>query len=528
MATELTQSQIEAIENYGDEIKQLKDFQTGIQTRPGMYLGSLQNKGLQSMIKEIYQNAIDQLVDQTSPCNWVGFSYNEQTLEIQVSDNGKGFPRDKVITIMTTLHTSKNFEKKKGDYSAGTNGCGSGIVCALSSRFQVCSYKYDGTAFKVDFVNGYPTTKDPVGIPNKQKRQGTTITFVPNIDILGETNLSWSHVYRFVKLILSFTPIGSVVDFRGVDKNGVEHKEKIVNKDGIITDIIMKSQHPLVKPIICFMDDGERKLEIAFTIDSGGKDGPDPIEDVTSFANWSPTMGGTHVDGSLNGICKWFTQYMNGIFLAGTQQKNKKNPTKVIAADIKTGLKVIINAAHLEPQYSAQAKEVLSNPDMIDFCSNVVTNSLQEWAKNNPNDLLKLCKYFKDIAELRIKQNNEKVKIVNKYQSNAITGYPDKYVKPIKQKKEFFIVEGDSASASVTSGRDINYQGLYGIKGKLPNAFRTPKAAFLSNAEIQGIIKIVTGQDAARYNRNFDAYKDVEWEKIIIASDADIDRNHYF
>lgn len=456
---ELTELQRSAIDNYGDEIKQLKDFQTGVQKRPGVYIGSLQNKGLQSMVKEIYQNAVDQLVDPTSPCNWISFTYNENTLETIVEDNGKGFPKDKVITILTTMHTSKNFEKRPYEYSSGTNGAGSAIVNALSSVFNIESYKYDGTAFRVEFINGYPKTKAPVNIPNKSKKQGTKISFIPNGDILGEMNLSWKHMYKFIKIILSFTPIGSTVDFCGIDKQGVEHKEKIVNKDGIITDIIMKSTHPMVKPIICFADDGYRKVEAAFTFDSGDKDGPDPIEDVTSFANWSPTMGGTHIEGCTQGICKFFTQYMNNIYLAGNQQKNKKNPTKVMPVDIKTGLKVVINAAHLEPQYSAQAKEVLSNPDMLDFATNTIMNGLEKWAKDNPNDLLKLCKYFKDIAELRIKQNSEKVKIVNKYQANTITGYPDKYVKPIKQKKEFIIVEGDSAAGTVTKGRDINTQG---------------------------------------------------------------------
>ena len=114
----------------------------------------------------------------------------------------------------------------------------------------------------------------------------------------------------------------------------------------------MKSSKPMIKPIICFSDNGTCRLEVAFTYDSGDKEGPDFNEDVTSFANWSPTMGGTHVEGCLNGICKFFIQYMNNIFLAGSQQKKSKNPLKVTAADIKTGLKIIINAAHLNPEYS--------------------------------------------------------------------------------------------------------------------------------------------------------------------------------
>ena len=519
--TNLTQEQIEAINNYSGQIKQLKDFQTGIRSRSGMYIGSLQNKGFRSQVKEIFQNSVDQLTDSQSPCNWIYFFYNQNTLEVIVEDNGLGIPAEKLITILTTMHTSKNFEKTPGKYTSGFNGMGLSVVCALSTTMIVETYKYDGTAYRLELHEGYPKTKAPVKIPNKSKKQGTKIYFIPDTTIMGEIDVDWKSLYKFIKLIMSLTPLGSAIDFEAIDSTGASHKEKIINKDGIITDLIMKSTHPMVKPIICFADNGICKVEVAFCFDSGGKDGPDPIEDITSFANWSPTTGGTHTDGCLQGICKFFTQYMNNIFLASNQQKNKKNPLKVTAADIKTGLKIVINAAHLEPEYSAQAKEVLSNPDMLEFATNTVIQGLQEWAKNNPNDLLKLCKYFKDIAELRVKQNSEKVKIVNKYQSNAITGYPEKYVKPIKQRKEFMIVEGDSALSSATDGRDINSQGIYGIRGKLPNAFRTPRNTFLANEEIQGIIKIVTGQDASKFDRKFDPYKDIEWEKIIFMTDAD-------
>lgn len=367
---------------------------------------------------------------------------------------------------------------------------------------------------------GYPDG-ELKSIPNKNKFNGTVLEFVPSAQVFGDNlHLDWKRVYNLIKQIVSRTPIGTTVEFEAVDSQGIVHKEKIINKDGIIRDLIEKSLHPMIKPITVFNDTGEMKLEAAFLFDSGDKDGPSAQEEVVSFCNMCPCIG-THLDGTLKGICSFFTQYMNNIYLGSTsQQKNsKKAPLKVIPADIKTGLVLSINAAMLVPNLIGQSKEILSNPEMEPFCSETVINGLQEWAKNNPNDMLKLCKYFKDIAELRVKQNNEKVKIVNKYQSNSITGYPDNYTKPVKARKELFIVEGKSAGGSVISGRDINTQGCYSIRGKIPNAFRTPRNTLLQNAEIQGFIKIITGQDISRYNKNFDPIKDIEWEKIIIASD---------
>lgn len=441
MANNLNQAEINAIENYSDEIKTLKDFVSACRRMPGMYIGGVSNRGYLSLIREIYQNSVDQLVKPGSPATEVYLYYNMQTLQVTVRDNGLGLPYKDMERILTVPNTSKNYEKRVGEYSSGKHGIGCKATNALSSRLIARSYKYDGTAMEFTTTEGYPdkfkNKSNPYPIKNKNKFQGSEITFYP-CEILGEINLDWKVVYTQMKRILLRSKLGAILHFEAVDSNGVTHKEDIVNKDGIIGDLIEKSHNPICRPITVSQDNGYMKLEAAFVFDAGGKDGPSSTEEVISFCNMCPTQLGTHEDGVVDGITKWFVKYINNIYLS-----NSKSKTTVIAADIKTGLIVSINAAMLEPIFVGQAKEQLSNPEMAPFCRDTVMNTLDEWSKANPQDLAKLCKYFKEIAEVRIKSSGEKLKIVTRYQENSLTGYPRKYKKPLKAKRDFMIVEGD-------------------------------------------------------------------------------------
>lgn len=452
----LSKEMIESIDNYNDDIKELKDFVSAVRKRPGMYLGPIGNRGFLNMMREIFQNCIDQILDPTSPANWFSFYYDERTLEVVVEDNGKGLPFNSMIKILTKQHVSKNFEKKLFQYSSGMNGVGAKIVNALSESFTAESYRYDGTAAKVNFIKGYPKTNEPVVIKNKECKQGSRITFVPDQVVLGDINLEWKVVYHLIKNILSLTPIGSICDFTAIDINGKKITEHIVNSDGIITNLIMNVKQPMIKPITIGYDDGVHKLEAAFCYDTGGESGPDDLC-TTSFCNFCPTIGGTHVDGTIEGITRWFTMYMNNIYLANQKSKDK---TKVLPIDIKSGLTLFVSGAHLDPIFTGQAKEILSNDDMTGFCKDVVMKGLDAWSKANPQDLLKLAKFFKDIAEFRIKQEAGKAKIVTKYAKNPVTNLPRKYIRPLSNKNnELIIVEGDSALGKAQEDRDPYTQG---------------------------------------------------------------------
>lgn len=452
MAKELSQEQINAINNYSKDIKTLKDYVTAVRKMPGMYVAAGDGgRAYLSMIREIYQNSIDQIIMPESPGDWIYLYYNEITKECRVYDDGLGLPFESITKILTTPNTSGNYVKKKGVYRSSNHGQGSKCTNALSTKLIAESYRYDGRAIRFETENGYPIDHkggNPWSIPNKQKLQGTHITFWPDEEIIGEVNLSWKTVYKLAKQILARTPIGSHIDFEGVDSQGITHKEKIINKDGIVGDLIEHTTNPICKPIFFKCDTGEMMLEAAFVFDGGGEDGPDSGESVVAFCNTSPTPIGTHIDGTVDGICKWFTKYMNTIYLnTNPNQKNQKGKKSkslsVVASDIKAGLVLSINAGILEPIFIGQAKEQLGNAEMTPFCRDSVMNYLDEWSKQSPQDLNKLAKYFKDIAELRTKENSEKAKIVNKYTSNVITGYPQKYSRPTKARKEFIIVEGD-------------------------------------------------------------------------------------
>lgn len=507
-----------AVDHYAEDIKTLKDFITSIRKVPGMYIGTLNNKGELTLIREIFQNSIDQLIDPGSPCSEISVTYDERTLECSVADNGLGIPFTEIIRVFTKPHTSKNFIKHKGVYPSGLHGVGGKCVNALSEYFIVESYRYDGTAVRMEFNRGYPKTDQPKKIPNKEKKQGTIITFSPDTTILGDINLEWKSIYRLIKQIISLTDIGSVVHFMATDISGKTFKEDIINKDGIITNLIQKIKRPIIKPIIVSDNDGEHKLDCAFCYDSGDDEqGPSDMENVTSFCNFSPTIEGAHIDGVLDGITKWFSDYMNNVFLLNQKAKDK---LKVNANDIKTGLNIMISAAHIEPNFTGQAKEILSNPDMRPFCKNVVIKGLDEWSKSNPSDLAKISKYFKDIATLRQRNESAKKKIVTKYQSNVLTGLPAKYVRPLGNKNlELVIVEGDSALGTVQLGRDRNTQGLLPIRGKIINAFKCSKEKFFENQEVQGINRIILGSD---YHKNFKV-EECKVEKVIFMADADVD-----
>ena len=517
----LTEEQKKAIASYGENIVSFKDDIEAIQRLPGVFISHLNDMGELTLIREIFQNATDQLSDPNSPCDKVQLFYNEKTLETTVIDNGMGIPFDDMIRIYTKSYTSGNYIKKKGVYKSSTHGIGSKAANALSETFIVESYRYDGEARRIEMHEGRTDKKEPEKIPNPNKFQGTKVYFVPSA-ILGDINLKWNTVYNMMRNIIALTPIGSKVEFEAIDKAGNIHKETIVNNDGMMYFIIKNTKSPIISPVRVIEDTGEMMLDCLITWDAAALSDPSIDMSYVSYCNYSQqtAQDSKNITGTIKGITSWFCDYMNKIYLVNSRAK-----TRVVPNDVKTGLSIVINSGVLEPIFGGQAKETLTNEEMDPFCKDVIVRGLDEWSKNNPNDLQKVAKFIHSIAQIREKADKEKVKISANYESSAFSGLPSKYTKPTgKDHLELFICEGDSAKSPIIKCRDTSTQGVYPIRGKIISAFSHSAKEVFNNAEKQGILNILFGKKVyTPANVKELTIDDCKFEKVVFTTDADID-----
>lgn len=517
-ANTLTKEQIQAIKDYDKEIKTIELFVDSVRQNPGEYLSSIRNEGWMNAVREVIQNSTDEMNRAESPCNYVKVEYFELINRCIVTDNGRALSQDNIVRVFTREHTSTNFVKKKGVYSSGLHGVGSKCTNAVSKRFAVTSYRL-GKGYFIEFSEGKPLPEYkmiPKEIPNPNNIQGLIVDFEPDKKIMKEITLQCEDILNFLENLIPLLKLNATIEFIGhkSDKKTIIRKI-LVNTDGIGTFLVRATDNPFIKPIIFNAEhDGEMKCDIAITYESDVNKGPN----VITFANMTPvnTQLSTPSQGFFQGLQIFFKNYMNKVYLPTFKRK-----VEVINSDVTTGLIGVVSTAHINIMFDGQAKNVCKNIELTDFVKQVTIQNLQKWSKEHPEDLQKLCEFFRDVANTRSKIDKEKINVSKKYKTSSFVDLPEKYKKAEnKEGLELYILEGDSASASASAGRDTRYQAIFPIRGKMPNAFSTPKEKFLQNAEVQAILTILNN---GNWGKNFDINK-CPFEKVIILSDADPDR----
>lgn len=508
-----TEEQKAKILNYGKEIKYLPNFVDKVRQTPDVYIGPLSNIGYITLIREVFQNGTDEMQKEDSPCDHVILTFDERTKWVIVEDNGRGFPHNQLVSIIAEDHTSSNYIKEKYNYTAGKNGMGIGIVNALSSEFYVES-SILGETHRVEFNEGIPWKKGEIKV-NSEKYQGSIVSFRPCIDVLGDITTTWQEVFYLVSLIVPTLKLGATVYFNAIDMNGIHHNEVLVNEDGILSHLINICESPMTTPISIYEDTGEMRIETLFTYDADDFD----TFNIMSFNNFCPTSSGTHEAGFTDGLCNFFRNYMNKIFLSGKK-------LQVVNNDILCGLRATIHSCLLKPKYDGQNKDILNNPEIKPFIANTIHKGLDEWAKKNPKDLMKICKWIKEIAEVRLKNDTEKIKISNNYKKSVVGGnLPSTYHKPTGKNNghwECLIVEGISALNPVLNTCNRATQGVFPVRGKFINAMRETKERVLNNSEAAGIISILDEGKGTNYGSKYNINL-CPYEKIVLTTDADID-----
>ena len=432
------------------EIQIIEDPVMAVRTVPDMYIGSLGSAGFLNMFREITQNSLDEIERGTTLDKNIIISYDARSHLVINEDNGQGIPLDKLVKVFSVLHSSSNYHKTEGTgYTSGKNGVGATITNFLSKFFVVESYRMDGTAGKVEFEEGYLNKKGLQKIKCPAGKHGLITTFQPS-DMRGEITIGDEEIEALLRQLCLINAIGTRITFNAITKTGMKRKVILENKGGIFELLGMICQKPLFEPVYFSMDDGSKFIECLFTYDISAMDDPQ----ILSYANMCPTNGGTHVNGFLDALVKYFRNYMNKIVLAG----NKK--LAVNAQDIRTGLRAVVIVKSISPIYTGQSKEFYSEENMAGFVSSVALTALDEWSKKFPGDLQKASKYLKEVCEIRSKSDNEKIKMSDKFTSSAITGLPVKYKRPNGRGPfELIITEGDSATSGMENNRDKATQG---------------------------------------------------------------------
>lgn len=500
--------------NQQKEIKLIKDQVEAVRKLPDVYIGALGNPGFINMYREILQNSLDEIIKGNTLDKNIIVSFDARNHTCIIEDNGQGIKLDMLAPVFSELHSSSNYDKKdgSGDYSSGKNGMGATITNFLSKFFIVESYRMDGTAAKVEFNEGRLSSKGTQTIKCPKGKHGLITTFAPS-EMMGEITVDDIEIQNLTWILCHLCVVGTRITFNTINPMGQKRTVQLENKRGIVELIDTICEQKVCDPIYFTEDNGTMKVEVLFTYDVANMDDPN----ITSFANMCPTTAGTHVDGFLDGLVKYFRDYMNKIYLAG----NKK--LQVTAQDIRTGLRAVVSVFHLHAMFTGQSKQIFSKEDIKPYVSKATVAALQNWATNNPGDLQKISKYLKSVCEIRTKSDNEKIKMSDKYTASVISGYPSKYKKSNNNKGfELWICEGDSAASGMENNRDKQTQGIMPIRGKIVNAFTTPTKKYFENAEVAGLFKIMGYQG---YSKNFDPDK-FKPSKIVIATDADADGKH--
>jgi DNA gyrase subunit B len=488
-----------------------------VRKRPGMYIGSTGPRGLHHLVFEVVDNAVDEAL--AGHCDAIEVRIHPDN-SVTVSDNGRGIPvevmpeqgRPAVEVVLTKLHAGGKFGGEGYKVSGGLHGVGVSVVNALSESLRV-EVKRDGQVWRQEFRRGEPVADlEAVG---KTKETGTTITFMPDLDVFEEIEFDEKILTQRLRE-MAFLTKGLRLCF--VDERA-EGEEAEFYYEGGIRDFVAYSNQakdPVHKHIVYFeseSEDPQAQVEIAMQWNASY------VESIFSFANNINTHeGGSHLSGFRSALTGTLNRYAKQVGLLKDKEEDKLE-----GEDVREGLAAVLSIKLREPQFEGQTKTKLGNPWVEGLVRTAVNEQLARYLEENPTDARQIIS--KAVAARNARQAARKARELTRrksaLESSSLPGkLADCRIRD-PEAAELYLVEGQSAGGTAVEARDQTYQAILPLRGKVINSEKNRINKVLSNAEIQAIITAIgTG-----IGDEFDVSK-LRYHRVIVMTDADVDGAH--
>ncbi len=511
--------------NYGADSIQALEGMEHVRMRPSMYIGDVGVRGLHHLVYEVVDNSIDEAMG--GHCDTIDVIINDNN-SISVKDNGRGIPVDihkkegvsALEVVMTKIGAGGKFDKDSYKVSGGLHGVGVSVVNALSVNLKAVVHR-NGNVYEQEYERG--KTMYPVKQTGETDFRGTVVTFSPDPEIFKQT-IEYNYDTLASRLReLSYLNKGitiTITDKRHKDDKGEFIFETFKSKEGLKEFIrfLDDTREPIIGDVISM--EGEKKdipVEVAMIYNTSYS------ENLHSYVNNINTHeGGTHLSGFRRGLTNTLKKYADA---SGMLDKLKFD---IAGDDFREGLTAIISVKVAEPQFEGQTKTKLGNREVSSAVSQAVSEMLENYLEENPNDAKTIVQKVILAAQARHAARKAREMVQRKTVMGGM-GLPGKLSDCSEQdpeKCEVFLVEGDSAGGTAKQGRDRNFQAILPLRGKILNVEKAMQHKVFENEEIRNIftalgVSIGTEEDSKALN-----LEKLRYHKIVIMCDADVDGSH--
>ena len=519
MAKNITDSKYSA-----DNIQALEGMEH-VRMRPSMYIGDVGMRGLHHLVNEVVDNSIDEAL--VGFCNNITVTINEDN-SVTTEDDGRGIPVgmhkkegiSALEVVMTKIGAGGKFDKDSYKVSGGLHGVGVSCVNALSESLTATVYR-DGKIWEQKYQRGVP--ENPVSSIGKSDKTGTVITFKPDHEIFKQSR---EYIYETLAQRmreLSYLNKGitiTLIDKRNKNSNDEYVSEKFYSEEGLkeFVRFLDRNREPIIADVIYMeVNKNEIPVEVAMVYNTSFN------ENLHSYVNNINTHeGGTHLSGFRRGLTSTLKKYADA---SGLLDKLK---FEISGDDFREGLTAIVSVKVNEPQFEGQTKTKLGNREVTSAVSQSVSQMLENYLEEHPNDAKVIVQKVILAAQARHAARKAREMVQRKTVMSG-GGLPGKLADCSEQDPqlcEVFLVEGDSAGGTAKQGRDPKFQAILPLRGKILNVEKAMQHKVFENEEIRNIytalgVSIGTEEDSRALN-----LEKLRYHKIVIMCDADIDGSH--